>query len=68
MVKLGNLPIDGTIIKAKASNQHSISEEDLELVQKLIDKGILADMEEDDLYGDEREISCLQEVKTKYVK
>jgi len=54
MVKLGNLPIDGTIIKAKASNQHSISEEDLELVQKLIDKGILADMEEDDLYGDER--------------
>lgn len=33
MVKLGNLPINGTIIKANTSNQHSISEEDLELVR-----------------------------------
>lgn len=54
MVKLGKLPIDGTIIKANASNQHSISEEELELVGKLIDKGILVDIEEDELYGDER--------------
>lgn len=54
MTKLGKLPIDGTIIKANASNQHSISEKELELVQSLIDKGILVDMEEDDLYGDER--------------
>lgn len=54
MVKLGKLPIDGTIIKANASNQHTISKEDLKLVQELIDKGILVDVEEDDLYGDER--------------
>ncbi|MEG3225322.1 MAG: hypothetical protein BME94_07365 [Methanobacteriales archaeon Met13] len=54
MVKLGDLPIDGTIIKANASNQYSIGEEELELVGKLIDKGILVDVEEDDLYGDER--------------
>jgi len=54
LVKLGHISIDGTKIKANASNQYSISEEELELVGKLIDKGILVDMEEDDLYGDER--------------
>jgi len=54
MVKLGKLPVDGTIIKANASNQHTISKEDLKLVQELIDKEIQADVEEDDLYGDER--------------
>jgi len=54
MVKLGKIPIDGTIIKANASNQHSISKEELELVNKLIDKGILVDVEEDDIFGDER--------------
>jgi|GEM_PF-6691699 len=52
-VKLGKIPIDSTIIKANASNQHTISEEDLKLVQEIIDKGILVDVEKDELYGDE---------------
>jgi len=54
MVKLSKLPVDGTIIKSNASNQHTISNEDLKLIQELIDKEILVDVEKDDLYGGER--------------
>jgi len=54
MVKLSKLPVDGTTIKTNVSNQHTIIKEDLKLVKELIDKGILVDVEEDDLYGDER--------------
>jgi len=43
-VKLGKLPVDGTIIKANTSNQHIISKEDLKLVNELIDKVVLADV------------------------
>jgi len=53
MVKLGKLPVDGTIIKANTSNQHTISKEDLKLVKELIYKGIHVDVEKNDLYGDE---------------
>jgi len=42
------------MIKANASNQDTISKEDLKLVKELIDKGILVGVEKDDLYGDER--------------
>jgi len=54
MVKLSKLPVDGITIKANASNPHTISKKDLKFVNELIDKGILVDVEEDELYGDER--------------
>ncbi len=54
MVKLGHISIDGTKIKANASNNHTITGEELKLIKKLIMKGIDVDIEEDELYGDER--------------
>lgn len=54
LVKLGHISIDGTKIKANASNNHTITKEELELVKRLIMKGIDVDIEENELYGDER--------------
>jgi len=54
IAKLGHISIDGTKIKANASNNHTLTKEDVKNIKKIIKKGIEADEEEDKLYGDER--------------
>jgi transposase len=55
MVKLGHLSIDGTKIKASASNFSVLSKEELDEIKEAIDtelkKGIEIDEMEDDIYG-----------------
>ena len=50
---LNHISTDGTIIKANANNNNSLSKEELETIIKIIQKGIDVDKEEDELYGDE---------------
>jgi len=56
MIKLGHLSIDGTKIKASASNFGVLSKEELDEINKAIDtelkKGIEIDEMEDEIYGD----------------
>ncbi|NQE44692.1 hypothetical protein C5S31_01550 [ANME-1 cluster archaeon GoMg2] len=56
MVKLGHLSIDGTKIKASASNFSVLSKEELDEIKEAIDqelqKGIEIDEMEDQIYGD----------------
>ena len=52
--ELGYLSTDGTKIKANASNNNSLSEEQLKRLQDIIEKGIKIDEEEDKIYGDKR--------------
>ena len=55
LVKLGVIGIDGTVMKANASNNSTISESDLELARELISRGLKKDVEEDEIYGDNEE-------------
>jgi len=54
MVNLGHISTDGTKIKANASNNYTLSKEEIEEIRKIIEKGIAVDEEEDRLYGDKR--------------
>ncbi len=65
ILKLGHLSTDGTKIKASASNNYSLSEEELKRVKDIIDKGIKIDEEEDSLYGDKRGDELPPELDTK---
>lgn len=56
MVSLGHICIDGTKIKANASNHSAVKKDDLsdlnEMIRKEIEEGIRIDEAEDELYGD----------------
>ncbi|HWR26757.1 MAG TPA: IS1182 family transposase [candidate division Zixibacteria bacterium] len=56
MVSLGHISIDGTKIKANASNYSAINKNDFsklkELVERELEEGIRVDEEEDRIYGD----------------
>lgn len=54
ILKLGHLATDGTKIKANASNDHTLSEDELKEIRRIIERGIEIDAEEDKLYGDKR--------------
>ncbi len=54
ILKLGYLATDGTKTKANASNDHTLSEEELKEIRRIIERGIEIDEEEDKLYGDKR--------------
>jgi transposase len=54
ILKLGYLATDGTKTKANASNDHTLSEEELKEIRRIIERGIEIDAEEDKLYGDKR--------------
>ena len=54
MLNLGHISTDGTKIKANASNNYTLSEEEIEEIRRIIERGIAIDEEEDRLYGDER--------------
>jgi transposase len=65
ILKLGYLSIDGTKIKANASNNYTLSEEELERLRSIIDKGIEIDEDEDKIYGDRRGDELPPELDTK---
>ena len=52
MVQLNHVAIDGTKIKANASNNNNLTEKEIQTIKKIIQKGIDVDKEEDELYGE----------------
>ena len=54
ILNLGHISTDGTKMKANASNNYTLSKEEIEEIRRIIDKGIAIDEEEDLLYGDKR--------------
>ncbi|KZX17385.1 hypothetical protein MBCUT_02530 [Methanobrevibacter cuticularis] len=54
MVKLNDLAIDSTTIKANSSSSSIIKENNLELARKIIKEGKETDIIEDEKYGDKR--------------
>jgi len=54
ILKLGYLAADGTKIKANASNDYTLSEDELKDIRRIVERGIEIDEEEDKLYGDKR--------------
>ncbi|MBM4240688.1 MAG: IS1182 family transposase [Euryarchaeota archaeon] len=65
MVKLGHIAIDGTKIKANASNNHTLTEKEIDNIKKIIQIGIDVDAEEDELYGEERGDQLPPELNTR---
>ena len=53
-MNLGHISTDGTKIKANASNNYTLSKEEIDEIRKIIERGIAIDEEEDRLYGDKR--------------
>ena len=51
---LGHISTDGTKMKANASNNYTLSKEEIEEIRRIIERGIAIDDEEDKLYGDKR--------------
>ena len=51
---LGHISTDGTKMKANASNNYTLSKEEIEEIRRIIEKGIAMDEEEDKLYGNKR--------------
>ncbi|MDZ4172523.1 MAG: IS1182 family transposase [Methanobacteriaceae archaeon] len=54
LIRLEHISIDGTKIKANASNDNNLTEEEIKAIKKIIQKGIDVDKEEDKIYGDKR--------------
>ena len=51
---LKHISTDGTKLKANASNNYTLSGEEIEEIRRIIERGIAIDEEEDRLYGDKR--------------
>ena len=49
-----HISTDGTKMKANASNNYTLSKEEIERIRRIIARGIAIDKEEDKLYGDKR--------------
>ena len=66
IMSVSNFSTDGTKIKANASkNNNVLSKEDLDWVKEIIEKGIMIDEEEDELYGDKRGDELPPDLNTK---
>jgi len=52
ILNLGHISTDGTKMKANASNNYTLSKEEIEEIRNIIERGIAVDEEEDRLYGD----------------
>ena len=65
ILKLGHFLTDGTKIKANASNNYTLSEEELKRIKSIIEKGIEIDEEEDMINGDKRGDELPPEYNTK---
>jgi len=53
LLNLEHIAIDGTKFKANASNDNNLTEEEINAIKKILQKGIDVDQEEDELYGEE---------------
>jgi transposase len=53
LVKLGTIGLDGSPMKANASNKNTVTEEILKLAKNLIDESIIQDKEDDEKYGED---------------
>jgi transposase len=53
LLNLEHIAIDGTKFKANASNDNNLTEEEINAIKKILQKGIDVDKEEDELYGEE---------------
>lgn len=71
ILNLAHISSDGTKIKANASTCNSLSKEDIERIEKIIQEGIEIDNEEDTQYGDSRgdelpqELDNMEKIKKK---
>ncbi|MDO8825044.1 IS1182 family transposase [Methylophaga sp.] len=54
LLQLEHISIDGTKIKANASKDNNLTEDEIQAIKKIIQKGIDVDKEEDEIYGDKR--------------
>jgi hypothetical protein len=54
LLNLEHISIDGTKIKANASNNNNLTEEEIKTIKKILQKGIDVDKEEDQLYDEEQ--------------
>jgi len=52
LLNLEHISIDGTKLKPNASNSNNLTEQELNIVKKILKKGIDTDKEEDELYGE----------------
>ena len=55
LLNLEHISIDGTKIKANASNNNNLTEQEINIVKKILKKGIDTDKEEDELYGEDND-------------
>jgi transposase len=65
MLDLGHLSTDGSIVKANASNRRSLSKEQIEWINEIVERGIQIDKEEDEKYGEYRGDELPPEMDTK---
>lgn len=65
MLDLGYLSTDGSIVKANASSQRTLSKEQIEWINEIVERGIHIDREEDKKYGDYRGDELPPEMDTK---
>jgi hypothetical protein len=71
LVKLGVIGLDGSPLKANASNRNTVTEELLELAKQIIDESIIQDKEDDEKYGEDEvgeEVSPKLTLKNKIKK
>jgi transposase len=54
ILNLGHISTDWTKMKANASNNYTLSKEEIEEIKRIIERGIAIDDDEDKLYGDKR--------------
>jgi hypothetical protein len=55
LLNLEHLSLDGTKIKANASNNNNLTGKEINVVKKILKKGIDTDKEEDELYGEDND-------------
>ncbi|NQE53231.1 hypothetical protein C5S29_06525, partial [ANME-1 cluster archaeon GoMg3.2] len=65
ILNLEHISTDGTKIKANASNNYTLSKEEIEKIRQMVEHGITVDEEEDKLYGDKRGDELPPELNTK---
>jgi hypothetical protein len=74
ITNLGHISTDGTKMKANASNNYTLSKEEVEGIRRIIVRGIAIDKEEDKLYGDKRgdelpsELNTQEKIREKNLK
>jgi len=74
ITNLGHISTDGTKMKANASNNYTLSKEEIEGIRRIIERGIAIDKEENKLYGDKKgdelpsELNTQEKIREKNLK